>query len=250
LVYVVDGPGRRVLGLNRESGAYRLGFNLNVKEAGPLNSGAIVGGRLYLVDEQTLYVTILTPSPAPQVDCPALPFALEAPFDQPELLEMGLRLPVSVALPSDVAMYPGGRWPQLGFGVMDGMALVGAPYSDTVRAIAPGVISQIVRQPVSLLDTDLGVISTTQRVPAENMDALWGKQIWIDHGNGVETRYGGLASILPSLTEGQNVLRLTILGFVGEEPVFLGIWVNGAYVGYGRAIQETALGYRELLTQD
>ena len=130
--------------------------------------------------------------------------------------------------------------------MLDGIAFVGLPVSETVRAIAPGTVSRIVLEPPLLLETELGVISTTGRVPAEYLDALWGRQVWIDHGNGVESRYGGLAAVLEGLAEGQSVRKLTIIGFAGEGPFFLGVWVDGQYLGYGRGVQETIAGYRRL----
>ena len=92
LVYAVDGPGRRLLGLDRTTGAYRLGFNLNVEGVGWLTSGLIRQGRLYLTDGESLFITILAPTPAPAVDCPALPYLPVVPFDRPELGTLGLGL--------------------------------------------------------------------------------------------------------------------------------------------------------------
>jgi len=249
LVYVVDGPGRRLLGLDRETGAYRLGFTINLEEVDPLTSGAIHSGRLYLTDGKALFITILTPTPSPAVDCPAFPFPPSAPFHLPQLAAMDLQSPVSSALPGAPSHYPGGRWPQLGYGVLEGLAFTGLPLSDTVRAIASGTISRILLDAPPLLETDLAVITATGRVPSELYDAVWGNQVWIDHGEGIETRYGGLAAVLPSLAEGQTVRRLTIIGFAGEEPVFLGLWVDGQYVGYGRSVPETIVGYHALFEE-
>ncbi len=246
LLYVVDGPGRRLLGLERETGVYRLGFVLNFEEVGSLTSGAISAGRLYLTDGKTLYITILTPTPTPAVDCPAFPFAPSLPFDLASLGGLKLEPPVSASIPVTPSHYPGGRWPQLGYGVLDGMVFAGAPLSDTVRAVASGTISRIVHDPPPLLDTDLGIITTTGRVPADLQDAMWGKQIWVDHGDGIQTRYGGLGEILPSLAEGQSVGLFTILGYVGEGPVFLGLWADDQYLGYGRSLPLTMVGYRAL----
>jgi hypothetical protein len=235
--------------LNRENGAFRLSFLLNLAQARPLTDGAILNGRLYLIDDQTLYITVLTPTPTPSIDCPAIPFPPAAPFDRPALLALDLQLPVSATLPASPADYPGGRWPQNGYGVLEGLALT-APYSDSVRAIAPGTITRIITEPATLLESELGVISTTGRVPAEYTEALWGRQVWIDHGNGIETRYGGLAGVLPTLAEGDPVRRLTIIGFAGDEPVLLGIWVDGDYLGRGWLLPETVSGYRALFLQE
>jgi hypothetical protein len=245
LVYVVDGTGRRLLGLNRENGAFRLSFLLNMTQARPLTSGAILNGRLYLTDDQDLYITVLTATPTPSIDCPAIPFPPAAPFDRSELLALEFQLPVSATLPVSPADYPGGRWPDVGYGVLQGLALT-APFSESVRAIAPGTISRIITEPVALQDGEMGVISTTGRVPTEYTEALWGQQIWIDHGNGVETRYGRLARVLPTLAEGDSVRRLTIIGFTAEPPMLLGIWVDGDSLGRGWTLPDTISGYRAL----
>jgi murein DD-endopeptidase MepM/ murein hydrolase activator NlpD len=250
LVYVVDGPGRRLLGLERETGLYRLGFVLNFEEVGSLTSAAISAGRLYLTDGQTLYITILTPTPTPAVDCPAFPFSPSIPFDLAALETLELQPPVSASIPVTPSHYPGGRWPQLGYGVLEAVAFAGAPFSDTVRAVVPGTISRIVDDPPPLLDTDMAIITTTGRVPADQLDAMWGKQIWIDHGDGIQTRYGGLAEILPSLAEGQSVRLFTILGYAGEGPLFLGLWADDQYVGYGRSLPLTIVGFRALFGGD
>jgi hypothetical protein len=250
LIYVVDGPGRRLLGLERETGLYRLGFVLNFEEVGSLTSAAISAGRLYLTDGQTLYITILTPTPTPAVDCPAFPFSPSIPFDLAALETLELQPPVSASIPVTPSHYPGGRWPQLGYGVLEAVAFTGAPFSDTVRAIVPGTISRIVDDPPPLLDTDMAIITTTGRVPADLLDAMWGRQIWIDHGDGIQTRYGGLAEILPSLAEGQSVRLFTILGYAGEGPLFLGLWADDQYVGYGRSLPLTIVGFRALFGGD
>ena len=146
---------------------------------------------------------------------------------------MELQLPVSATLPISPSLYPGGRWPQTGYGTVDSLILTGMPFSDTVRAITAGTVSRVVTDTAPLPEADWGVISTTHLVSPEYFDALWGRQVWIDHGNGVESRYGGLAEVLPGLVEGQEVRKLTILGFAGEEPLFLGLWVDGHYLGEG-----------------
>jgi murein DD-endopeptidase MepM/ murein hydrolase activator NlpD len=212
-------------------------------------SGDINGGRLYLTDGKTLFITALSPHATTAVDCPAVPFPPPALFDQPELAMMDMQLPVSTTLPSDLSHYPGGRWPEFGYGVLDGLILSDVPYSDTVRAVAPGTISRIVVDPAPLLEADLIVISNTRRIPAAVGETLWGNQVWIDHGNGIQTRYGGFG-ILPSVQEGQTVHRLAILGYAGDRPVLFGLWANEVYLGYARSMPETVTGYRALFDAD
>ena len=74
LVYVVDSVGRRVLGLDRENGAYRLGFTIHLDDVQPLTSGAISNGRVFITDGDTLFAGIMSPEPVSTADCPARPF--------------------------------------------------------------------------------------------------------------------------------------------------------------------------------
>ncbi|MBN1318329.1 MAG: M23 family metallopeptidase [Anaerolineales bacterium] len=250
LVYVIDGEGRRLLGLNRESGAYRLGFAVNVQDVGSLTGGAISGGRLYLTDGEVLIVSIIDSTPVPSMDCPALPYPPVAPFDFPELASMNFIMPVDATIPLTPTLNPGGCWPSIGYGVLDGVVFSGLPFSSTVRSMADGTVSRIIQSQLPLSKTDMGIISTTHFVPSELNETLWGNQVWIDHGNGIETRYGGMAAIAPTVVEGQSLRRLAILGFVGQDPILMGIWVNGVYLGEGYPAQETVLGYQALFSDN
>lgn len=50
----------------------------------------------------------------------------------------------------------------------------------------------------------------------ETLDAYRGRQVWIDHGNGVVTRYAHLASIAPGVEAGATVARGQPIGGIGE----------------------------------
>ena len=52
-----------------------------------------------------------------------------------------------------------------------------------------------------------------------------GRQVWIDHGHGVVTRYVHLSGIAADITEGKKVRAGDILGFVGNSGTEAG--VNG-----------------------
>lgn len=51
---------------------------------------------------------------------------------------------------------------------------------------------------------------------AETLDVFRGRQVWIDHGNGVVTRYSHLNAIAPELAEGIRVPGGHVVGAVGE----------------------------------
>lgn len=51
---------------------------------------------------------------------------------------------------------------------------------------------------------------------AETLDIYRGRQVWIDHGNGVVTRYAHLLSIAEGVTVGAEVERGQVVGGIGE----------------------------------
>ena len=76
------------------------------------------------------------------------------------------------------------------------------------------------------------------------LDGYRGRQIWIDHGNGLVTRYAHLGSIAPEVAEGAAVTRGQIIAYVGnsgtpssvssktaEVHLHLELWVGENYVG-------------------
>jgi murein DD-endopeptidase MepM/ murein hydrolase activator NlpD len=52
--------------------------------------------------------------------------------------------------------------------------------------------------------------------PETSLDAFRGRQVWVDHGGGVVTRYCHLSAIAPSLAVGQSVNQGDVIAFVGE----------------------------------
>lgn len=78
-----------------------------------------------------------------------------------------------------------------------------------------------------------------------------GRQVWLDHGNGVVTTYNHLSGIDPKVVKGARVSRGQPLGFVGNSGLLgeaegkrygahlhFEIWVDGFYLGYGMAVAD------------
>lgn len=83
--------------------------------------------------------------------------------------------------------------------------------------------------------------------PEDTLDKLRGRQVWIDHGGGVVTRYSHLSSIMPEVQVGQYVARGQAIGKVGRsgiEPTGYGehlhfeIMVGENYLGQGLKYEE------------
>jgi murein DD-endopeptidase MepM/ murein hydrolase activator NlpD len=50
----------------------------------------------------------------------------------------------------------------------------------------------------------------------EVIDLFRGRQVWIDHGKGVVTRYAHLEGIPPEIVEGARVVQGQTVGFIGD----------------------------------
>lgn len=79
-----------------------------------------------------------------------------------------------------------------------------------------------------------------------SLDQFRGRQVWIDHGNGVITRYCHLSGIAPGVAVGTSVPAGQLVGFVGESGtpssvtnpgheyhLHFELRVGGAYLGKG-----------------
>ena len=77
-----------------------------------------------------------------------------------------------------------------------------------------------------------------------------GRQIWIDHGNGIVTTYNHLSRLDPSMRVGKKVKRGERIGWVGNSGLLgetqgtnagihlhFEIWVDGFFLGYGMDFQ-------------
>jgi len=51
---------------------------------------------------------------------------------------------------------------------------------------------------------------------AQTLDRFRGRQVWIDHGRGVVTRYAHLGGLAPGIDDGVTVEQGQVVGYVGE----------------------------------
>ena len=78
-----------------------------------------------------------------------------------------------------------------------------------------------------------------------------GRQVWIDHGNGIVTTYNHMSAIDPSMTVGKKVKKGEVIGKAGNSGLLgetqgiedgthlhFEIWVDSYYLGYGMTPDE------------
>jgi len=84
------------------------------------------------------------------------------------------------------------------------------------------------------------------------LDRLRGRQVWLDHGDGIATRYAHLLAVEEGIAEGMVVRAGQVLGYVGnsgtpegisdpnlENHLHFEIRVGGDYLGQGLSAAET-----------
>ena len=120
-------------------------------------------------------------------------------------------------IPTDLELLPGAPRDYRG-GIHEGIDFP-APTGTPVLAAASGMV---VRVDTSFLDwnreqQDLALEEALQLgyTPATTLDRIRGRQVWIDHGKGLITRYAHLSAVEP-LVLGQKVEAGALIGEVGS----------------------------------
>lgn len=127
-------------------------------------------------------------------------------------------------LPDRGAIYPGSRRVYR-YGVHEGLDLYGKDVGidmtvgTPVYAAAAGTVLQAdwAYQEMTLAEVNglLDDANARHITPPETMTRLNGRQVWLDHGGGVVTRYSHLSAIAEGLQVGQPVASGQLIGYVG-----------------------------------
>ncbi len=152
----------------------------------------------------------------------------------------GFVLPDGFALPEDPELLPGspreyrgGFHEGIDFPLAFGMTVVAAKAGTIVR-IDTAYTEWSVEEQLAAEDEAFHLGYT----PEATLDKLRGRQVWIDHGQGVLTRYAHLDGVEP-LAVGTAVAQGTVIGRAGNSGTKAGphlhveIRVGGAYLGEG-----------------
>ena len=154
----------------------------------------------------------------------------------------GLRLPIDgVGLPDDPDLLPNAPRDYRG-GYHEGIDFP-APSGTPVHAVADGTIVRIDHDFVEWEpDSESAALDEAVRLgytPARTLDLIRGRQVWIDHGHRIVTRYAHLSTVA-DLAVGDHVSAGAVIGAVGSSGypeggphLHLEVRVGTSYLGDG-----------------
>lgn len=259
-LYVIDRAGHRLRVLERESGRV-----LQTLEAEDQEMRAVyaASGRLYIAVPDALILYPGTGQVYAVSGGEGPPLA-----GRPDYLPnwsplFSLTSPISNVryLPERDSLLPGA--PRVyRYGIHHGLDMYGGtmgvdiPYRTPVRAAADGIV---VRADTSYREMspaewkELAAQCAAQHdTPPGIEDRFRGRQVWVDHGNGLVTHYAHLADIAKGITVGSRVQRGQIIGYAGNSGtedgaagnksgvhLHLELYLNEHYLGRWLTIWET-----------
>ncbi len=164
-------------------------------------------------------------------------------------------------LPGAPRAYRNGTHEGLDF--YDGACGVSIQNGNPVYAAGEGIVCRIDHHYTELSEEErtgiLEVCSRQEDTPADLLDKLRGRQVWIRHSGGVITVYAHLSSVA-ELQEGDHVEAGNYIGNIGNSGTSDGmkgtgdnahlhfeIWIGEQYLGHGLPAKETRKLLQELL---
>jgi murein DD-endopeptidase MepM/ murein hydrolase activator NlpD len=121
-------------------------------------------------------------------------------------------------IPRDLELLPGAPRDYRG-GIHEGVDFP-VPAGTPVLAAASGTIARVDKNFLDWnreqQDIALYEALTLGYTPAATLDRMRGRQVWIDHGRGVITRYAHLSAVESSLVVGRNIKAGSLIGEVGS----------------------------------
>ena len=252
-VYVLDRAGRRLLALEPDTGNLRALHQFPDRSAVNAIWADPSGEQLILAGRDVLY---FPGQPEMQMEVEAGP-ALQGPqpHDSTVLQSMrGFSSPIQGATVTKREFQMPGAPRHYRLGVHEGLDFysntVGVPVNrrTDVRAVADGVVVRALvdYEPITTAQADAWATHSKSLgyTPPEVLDGYRGRQIWIDHGGGVMSRYAHLGSIEPGIVEGVKISRGQIIASVGNSGtpgslnsrtndvhLHLELWVGDHFVG-------------------
>ncbi|MBI2724575.1 MAG: peptidoglycan DD-metalloendopeptidase family protein [Chloroflexi bacterium] len=132
-----------------------------------------------------------------------------------------------------------------------------------VLAAKDGVVIRVDRNYQDLTQAEMDRLQ--QRIDAgggndaDVLDVFRGRQVWVDHGNGIVTRYAHLDAVADTLNVGDTVVQGEVIAYVGEsgtpesltnpgteEHLHFELRTNDTYLGQGLPPAEVRALYEKL----
>ena len=253
--YVVERENNRVLKIDRTTGETKAfdfpsTFNLRSLLSAPKGFWILSGSQIIYCSSDT----------ATSINTKNCPRKLE-----PEL--RGLLFPVAgQGLPNHPGVFPGARR-LYRYGVHEGMDIFGPAMGTPVRAVKDGKVlrsdNNFVDMTAAKYDSVMEQCRRDHKTSDKNEDLFRGCQVWIDHGNGMVTRYAHLNRTNPELRVGANVKRGELIGYVGVSGtgqnlpgrakyphLHFEIRMGDKYLGWGLTPQETIGLYEDIFGRE
>jgi murein DD-endopeptidase MepM/ murein hydrolase activator NlpD len=170
--------------------------------------------------------------------------ALDDRLDRTRRVASGLRLPIDGALlPTDAELLPNAPR-DFRAGWHEGIDFP-ADRGTPVRAVAAGTIARVDRDFAdwSAEEREAALVEALRLgyTPSSTLDRIRGRQVWIDHGNGILSRYAHLEDVA-EIAVGARVESGTVIGFVGSTGypeggphLHLEVRLGESYLGDGLA---------------
>lgn len=227
-LYVTDMGYQRLRVLDPANGDQVREY-LFADEGTEVRSAYVEQGKLYLAAKDAVYVYPPEPVPMPTPEpstTPAVTLSSVAAHD-PRVLDLlpPLALPIEGTMLSHLAFRLPGAPRSYRYGVHEGldfywsageMVTIDTPVLSVADGQVVRVDSDYAPPSAEQMEEMLAYASEVRHTPEDTLDVLRGRQVWIDHGQGVVSRYCHLSAVAEELEVGQSVKQGQIIGYVGN----------------------------------
>jgi hypothetical protein len=273
MIYVVDGLRREVVGMLPSGDQPVIRYAFAFPDLGLLRDAAFAGGRLYAVADDQLLVF---PGLVNDSGATACPPPSAGSYMRPRLYGIdviaalhGTTFPIEGAtLPPWPRAYPGAsRLYRLG--VHQGLDIFaynappGFGIGWPVLALAAGKVERSILTYIEMSDEEFDQMTAQAQAlgqtPPDILERLSGRQVILDHGQGIRSVYSHLDEVAPGVVAGAQVQAGQLIGTVGvtgtqgeARPGTVGphlhfeIWLGERYLGQGITLRETMWWYAQI----
>ena len=147
----------------------------------------------------------------------------DAPVDEADNPLRGFLVPIRGACITEFANHlPSANREYRNDGVHEGLdfyqwaSCTSISYATEILAAKAGVVIRADLDYVEITPVDWQRFSGANWEGESILDELRGRQVWIDHGRGIVTRYAHLSAIADGIAEGVEVQRGQVIGYPGE----------------------------------